>query len=114
MYYNLGNQQELQCLHTIMGSDTKRFYLNTVQPHMNTYTHAVELVIQKYKSAVRNYRVKNVLSRLRTCKKLEENQDECEALAKVYKTIIKLYPQVPVSQCGNAHMIEFLRKTIVG
>ena len=97
MYYNLGNQKKLQCLHSIMGSDTKRFYRNSAQPHMNTYTHAVELVIQEYKSAVRKYRVKNVLSRLRICKKLEENQDEGEALAKVQG----VQKKPPIFKCSS-------------
>ena len=48
------------------------------------------------------------------CNKLGENQDEGEALAKVYKIIIKLSPQVPISQRGNAHRIEFLRNAVVG
>ena len=44
MDYNLGNQQKLQYLHNIMGGDAKRFYLNNVQPHVNTYPHAVKLI----------------------------------------------------------------------
>ena len=44
MDYNPGNQQKLQYLHNIMGGDAKRFYQNNVQPHVNTYAHAVEMI----------------------------------------------------------------------
>ena len=81
---------------------------------MNTYAHAVEMINREYNSPVRQSRVKDVLSQLRLCNKLGENQDEGEALAKVYKTIIKLSPQVPISHRGNAHRIEFLRNAVVG
>ena len=45
--YNLGNQQKLQYLHDVMGGDFKRFYLNNCLPHVNTFSHAVELINQE-------------------------------------------------------------------
>ena len=86
-----------------MGGDAKRFYLNNFQPHGNTYTHAVELINQEYNSPVRQSRVKNVLIQLWFCNKMGENQDEGEALAKVFKAVINLSAQVPVSHRGNEH-----------
>ena len=89
MDHNLGNQQKLQYLHNIIEGDAKRFYLNNVQPHVNTYAIAVELINQEYNYPVRQNTVKNILSQLRLCNKLGENQDEDEALAKVYRVYIK-------------------------
>ncbi len=96
-----------------MSGDSKRFYLDSVFPHVQTFNHAVELIEQEYNSSVRPNRVKNVLNTLRLQGKLGENQEEGEALAKVYKIISKLAQQVPNSHRGNAHKIEFLRNAVV-
>lgn len=86
-----------------MGGDAKRFYLNNVLPHVNTFSLPVELINQENNSVVRQNRVKNVLSQLRLQNKIGKNQDEGEELAKVYKSIIKLLPQAPTSYRGNTN-----------
>ena len=95
--YNRSSQQKLQYLHNIMGDDAKRFYLDVVLPNVSTFNHEVELIEHEYKSIVRQNRVKNVLNTLRLKDKIGESQDKEEALARVYKTITKLAPQVPAS-----------------
>ena len=112
--YNMNATQKLQYLHNIMGGGAKRFYLNVAMPNVNTYNHAIDLIGQEYNSVVPQNRVKNVLNQIRLQEKLGDNQDEGEALAKVYKIITKLSAQVPPSHWGNAHKIEFLRNAVVG
>ncbi len=55
-----------------------------------------------------------MLNILRLQDKLGENQDEGEALAKVYKIITKLAPQGPTANRGNAKKFEFLCSAVVG
>lgn len=97
-----------------MGSDAKRFYLDSLLPYVNTFNRAVELIGNGYNSIARQNRVKNVLNQLRLQDRVDEGRDEGEALAKVCKIIIKLSPQVPASHLGYAHKIEFLRNAFVG
>ena len=112
--YNIGNQKKLQCLHNIMAGDAKRFYQNGVATHVNSFNHAVELIGRQYNSTAPQNNVKNVLNQLLLQDKLSDSQDEGEALAKVYKIIRKLSPQVPSAHRGNAHKIEFLKNAVLG
>ena len=111
--YDLNNQQKLLYLHDIIGGDAKRFYLDSVYPHVQTFNHAVEPIGREYNSSLRQNRVKNLLNTLRLKDKLGENQDEGEAVAMVYKIIAKLAPLFPTCHRGNAHKIEFLHNAVV-
>ncbi len=96
-----------------MGGDAKRFYLETVFAHEQTFNHAVELIGHEYNSSMRPNRTENVLNTLRPHDELCENQDERKTLAMVYKPNTTLAPQAPTSHRRNAHKIEFLRNTVV-
>lgn len=112
--YKLTATQKLQYLHNILSKDASRFYLDRVAHYATTFQQAVEMIDQEYNSIVRQTRVKNYLNNLRVSD-FEANGDEISvALMKVYKAILKLSRQVPVSHRGDAHRIEFLRRSVVG
>ena len=96
-----------------MGDDTKRFYLNNVLAHVDTFTQTVELIGNEYNSIARQNRVKNVLNQLRLHKKIDDSQDEAEGLTKAYKIIINLSPQVPRLHTSDAQRIELLCNAVV-
>eukprot|EP00171_Calliarthron_tuberculosum_P001155 IDg1155t1 len=112
--YNLSPSQKLQFLHNLVRGDAKRFYLNSVESHVNTFRQAVDMISMEYNSVVRQNRVKNYLNGLRLSTFLKQDMTPSEALERVYKLITKLAPQVPQSHRGDAHKIEFLRNAIVG
>lgn len=93
--YKLTPSQKLQYLHNILSKDASRFYLDRVSHYVTTFQQAVEMIDHEYNSIVRQTRVKNYLNNLRVSE-FESNGNEISvALAKVYKTILKLSRQVP-------------------
>eukprot|EP00171_Calliarthron_tuberculosum_P002991 IDg2991t1 len=63
--YNLSTVQKLQFLHNILRGDAKRFYLDQIQGHVNSFQQAVDSIGREYNSIVRQNRVKNYLSGIR-------------------------------------------------
>lgn len=112
--YKLSATQKLQYLHNILRNDASRFFLDRVQPYANTYVQAVDMIDKEYNSPVRQTRVKNYLSSLRVSTFVEEGTEISQALAKIYKTILKMSRQVPRTFQGDAHRIEFLRHAVIG
>ena len=55
-----------------------------------------------------------MLNTLLQSDKIGDNEDEGDALTKVYKVITRLSPQVPDSHRGDAHKIKFLRSAVIG
>ena len=47
MDYNLGDQRKLQYLQNTIGGHVKIFYLDNVQPQVNTYGYALEMINSK-------------------------------------------------------------------
>lgn len=112
--YNLTGPQKLQYLHNIVTKDAHRFYIDRVKAYATTYEQAVGMIEAEYNSPVRQSRVKNYLNSLRMHDFIGDKTDSAAALAKVYRTILKLSRQVPTSHKGDAHRIEFLRCAVVG
>lgn len=54
------------------------------------------------------------MNTLRLRSLVSENGDEGESLENIYRTITKLYPQVPTSHRGDAHKRKFFRNSVVG
>lgn len=79
-----------------------------------SFQQAVEMIDQEYNSIVCQTRVKNYVNNLRVSDFESKGDGTSVALAKVYKIILKLSRQVPTSHRGDAHRIEFLRKSVVG
>lgn len=112
--YNLSDEQKLKYLHNLLRKDAHRFYLESVKPNSETYDNAVELLEKEYNSIVRQTRVKNHLNSLRLTQFITADTDTASALAKVYKRILNMSRQVPLTHRGDAHKIEFLRTAVVG
>lgn len=72
------------------------------------------MVDKEYNSIVRQTRVKNYLNGLRVSNLMDVRTDPAAALSKVYKGILKMSHQVPVSHRGDAHRVEFLRRAVIG
>lgn len=68
----------------------------------------------EYNSIVRRNRVKNNLLDFRMSMLLCEGVTEKAPLEQTYKAITKLAPQVPRSNQGDAHEVEFLRNAVAG
>ncbi len=58
-----------------MGRDVKRFYLDSVLPHVQTFNNSVELMGHKYNADMQKNRAKSVLKAVRLQEKFGENQD---------------------------------------
>lgn len=111
--YSLTLEQKLQYLHNLLCKDSLRSYLTTVQPHEGTFQQAVDRIGIEYNTAVRQACVKNYLSSLGVSSFVKEGAEMSAALARVYKTILKMSRQGPPSHRGDAHRIEFLRRSVV-
>lgn len=112
--YDLDDDQRFRYLHNLLRKDAHRFYLDSVRPNASTYEEAVTLLEKEYNSVVRQTRVKNHLNGLRLTQFINNDTDTAGALAKVYKRILTMSRQVPITHRGDAHKIEFLRTAVVG
>lgn len=112
--YGLTEEQKFQYLHNILKKDAQRYYLTNVKDYAHSFDHAINLIDEEYNSIVRQNRVKNYLNSLRITDFISSTTDEAAALSKVYKAILKLSRQVPLSHRGDAHRIEFLRRAVLG
>lgn len=84
-----------------------------VAPHAASFQQAIDHISREYNSPVRQSRVKNYLQSLRLNSLRAKGTEISEALASIYKTILRLSPQCPMSHPGDAHKIEFLRAAVV-
>ncbi|KAK1864449.1 hypothetical protein I4F81_006995 [Pyropia yezoensis] len=112
--YDLSQEQRFQYMHNILSGDAKRFYLDKVQSYATSFSQAVDMVSTEYNSIVRQNRAKNYLVGYRMSTLLSDGVTEAAALEQAYKTITKLTPQVPRSNQGDAHQVDFLRNAVVG
>lgn len=97
-----------------MSKDAQRFYVDHVKRYSNWFENSVELIDVGYNYVVWQNRVKIYLRNLRVVDYIEENTDAAAAIAKVYTAILKLSRQVPVSQRGDLHRVEFLSRAVIG
>lgn len=72
------------------------------------------MIEEVYNSPVRKNRVMKLLINLIVRNFVSEKEDRSKALEKVYRLILKLSRQVPLSHRGDAHRTEFLRKAVIG
>lgn len=112
--YNLTEEQRFKYLHNLLRKDAHRFFLDSVKPVAKSYSGAVELLEKEYNSVVRQTRVKNHLNGLRLSQFINDETDVASALAKVYRRILTMSRQVPMTHRGDAHKIEFMRRAVVG
>lgn len=112
--YKLNPGQKLQYLHNILSKDAQRFYLDRVAHYATTFQQAIDMINQEYNSPVRQTRVKNFLNSLRVSEYVDQGMEVSSALAKVYRLILQLSRQVPASHRGDAHRIDFLRRSVIG
>lgn len=111
--YQLSKEQKFQFLHYILSKDAKRCYNATVASHVVPFQQALEKISSEYNSPVRQACVKNSFCSLRINSLITKGIEESEAIAKVYKRIVKLPTQCSVSHSGDAHKIEFPRAAVV-
>ena len=112
--YFLTPSQKLQYLHNLLRGDAKKFYLDKMDGYATSFQQGIEMLEREYNSPVRQNRVKNYLNSLRVTTFVLQGIEMSAALAKVYKSIIKLSRQAPRSHQGDAHKVEFLRNAVVG
>lgn len=112
--YNLTPAQKLQYFHNVLSKDAHRFYLDRVQSYATSFHQAVEMIDREYNSPVRQARVKNYLNSLRVSDYVAKGTEISMALTKVYRQILQMSRQVPISHQGDAHRIEFLRGAVIG
>lgn len=72
------------------------------------------MVEREYNSIALQNRVKNYLNSLRLSHFAAEVLDPAASLGQVYKLITTLARQVPLGFRGDAHRVEFLRKSVIG
>lgn len=109
--YSLTPIQKLQYMHNLLRGDAKRYFLDRVDGYATGFQQAVSMIEEEYNSQVRQTRVKNYLSSIRSSTFVGQVTETSEALAKVYKIISKTGSSLAP---GDAHKIEFLRNAIVG
>lgn len=72
------------------------------------------MIDQEYNSPVRQTRMKNFYDSIRVSEFVNQGVEISLALAKVYKLILQLSRQVPVSHRGDAHRIDFFCRSVIG
>lgn len=101
-------------VHKFLSKDVHRFYSEFVKPNTEIYKEETELLEKGYNSVVRQTRVKNHLSAFRLAHYKNDSVDTADAMSIVYKRIISPSSQVPLSDRGDAHRVEFLYGAVVG
>lgn len=95
--YKMNQEQKLRYLHKLMQVYAKRYYLDVVDGYATTFQQAVDLVERECTFHARQNKVKNLLKSLRLSKFVTEGIDRTEALARVYKSITRIFRQAPIS-----------------
>jgi len=112
--YGLTHAQCLQCMHNMFAGEAKRFYDIHVEGAVVTFAEAVQKLNDEYNSPARQAAVKWELASLRVSILVAKGQTEMAALTSVHQTISKLAPQLPPSHRGDAHLVDFLHRAVVG
>ena len=112
--YNLSEADKYRFLHNLFRGDAKRFFLDKIKPFVRSYNEAVKRMNQEFNSATKQEKILTQLRSLRITKLISSTTSASTALDTIYQTITKLTPQAPPSHRHDAHMLEFLRKAVIG
>lgn len=94
--------------------NANRLFLESVNPNVESYHEAANLLKNEYNSAVRQTRIKFHLSGLWIERFVKDEVDTAAALAVVPKEMFAMFQQVSEFYWSDPHKIEFLRKSVVG
>lgn len=112
--YGLLLPYKLQYMRKFVSKDVHSFYIDRLNDYARNLEQAVKIIEEEYNSPVRQTQVKNCLNCMRVSDFLTEKADDSMDQARVYKLILKIVRQVPISERVDAHLIETRKSSEIG
>lgn len=103
--YGLNEEQKINDVHNIIRKESRRFYIGRVKGYASNFYHAVNLIETEYNSFVHQNLLENYPNALFVSNLNKATTDTAAALVKVYKAILNLTRQVPISHRGDANRV---------
>lgn len=101
--YNLTPPHRPQFLHNLLRIDAKRYFLDKIGEYATSFQQDIQMLEEKYNSAVRHTRVKNCLNSLRVNDFVVQGKEMLVALNLTSNSSMKISGRSPRSLSGDAH-----------